>query len=628
MLQKIREKITGWVAWAIIITIGLVFAVWGIDLSFTPRAVAAKVNGEEVALEPVRRAYQEQVSRFQEAFRGDIPEEIAGEIRRSVIEQYVRRELLRQRIEKHGYRVGDAELLGYIQSFDVFQVGGRFSMDAYRATLAGAGFTPPMFEAEQRRVLEIQQLQDAIVLSSFLTRDELEQRVALERELREVEWVKLPLDRLLAEVEVSDADVEVRYQATPERWMMPESVDLAYIDFRLDEFAAQVAVSEDDLRAFYEMEVSREPERFVGRERRRAAHILVRSADDAEARIEALRVRIEAGEDFSDVATEASEDPGSARVGGDLGWIDAGVMVPAFEEALFAMEAGTLSAPVRTEFGWHLIRLDEVERSGGATFEDAREELVLEYTRRLAEDRFYDDAETLARIAFESPESLQPAAAELGHEIRTVEGVTRMGGPGIGGNRAVIDAAWSEAVFDRRENSALLELEEGHAAVIRVTGHNPPELRPLQDVAERISSELQREHAAVRARELGEQAKARLEAGDSVAEIAAALSADFVAGLTVVRDDVTVPPDVSRAAFAAPRPEAGRPTVVGAEGATGFFALRVLSATPGGLDLLRPEESSELIESIRAGRASHELQGYLEHLRQSAKVTIFEQSLQ
>lgn len=628
MLQKIREKITGWVAWTIIITIGLVFAVWGIDLSFTPRTVAAKVNGEEVALEPVRRAYQDQVARFQEAFRGDLPEEIAAEIRRNVIEQHVRRELLRQRIDKDSYRVGDAELLGHIQSFDVFQVGGRFSMDAYRATLAGAGYTPAMFEAEQRRMLEIQQLQDAIVLSSFLTPEELERRVALERELREVEWVKLPLDRLLAEVEVSDAEVEARYQSIPERWMLPESVDIEYIDLRLDRFAAEVAVSEEDLRAFYEMEVSREPERFVGRERRKAAHILIGPSGDAEERIAALRARIEAGEDFAAVATEASEDPGSARVGGDLGWIDQGIMIPAFEEALFAMEPGTLSEPVRTEFGWHLIRLDEVERSGGASFEDAREELVQEYSLRLAEDRFYDDAETLARIAFENPESLQPAAAELGYEVSTLEGVTRMGGPGIGGNAAVIDAAWSESVFDRRENSTLLEFDDGHAAVIRVKAHNPPELRPLQDVAERIATELQRERAATRARELGEQATAKLEAGDSVAAVAEALSGDFVAGLTVVRDDATVPPEVARAAFTAPRPEPGKPTVVGAEGATGYFALRVLSATRGGLDLLRADERGELNDMIRAGRASQEMQAYLEHLRGTAKVTIFEQSLQ
>ena len=630
MLQKIREKITGWVAWTIVITIGVVFAVWGIDLSFTPRPIAAKVNGEEVPLEPVRRAYQEQVSRFQQAFRGDVPEEIAGEIRRGVIEQFVRRELLQQRIDAQGYRVGDAELMQYIQSFDVFQVGGRFSMDAYRATLGGAGYTPPMFEAEQRRMLEVQQLQDAIVLSSFVTDDELQRRVALQRELREIEWIALPLERFSAEVEVSDADIEARYQASSDRWQTPESVDLAFIELQIDSLADDVQVSEDELRAFYETEMTREPERYAGRERRRAAHILVRTGngDDPEARIQALRARIEAGEDFAAVATEASEDPGSARAGGDLGWVERGMMVPAFEEALFAMDAGTVSVPVRSEFGWHVIRLEEIERSGGASFEEAREELLRDYARRRAEDRYYDDAETLARLAFENADSLQPAATELGYTIRTLEGVTRRGGAGIGANPAVIDAAWSDAVFTRRENSALLELDDGHAAVIRVTAHNPPELRPLQEVAEQIGAELRRERAAERARELGEQATARLEAGETIAEVAESLSADFVAGITVVRDDATVPPDVSRAAFSTPRPAAGVPAVTSAEGANGYFAVRVVSATPGGLDLLRADERRELNDRVRGAHASQELQGYLEHLRQGARVTLFESALQ
>lgn len=628
MLQKIREKITGWVAWAIIITIGVVFAVWGIDLSFTPRAVAAKVNGEEVALEPVRRAYQEQVSQFQEAFRGDVPEEIAQEIRRGVIEQYVRRELLQQRIDKLGYRVGDGELMAYIQNFDVFHVGGQFSMDAYRAALSGAGYTPTRFEAEQRRLLEMRQLQDAIAQSSFVTRDELEQRVALERELREVEWISLPVERFLAEIEVTEAEVEARYQEMPDRWMLPESVDIVYIDLSLDRYAEEIEVSEEELRAFYEMEVSREPERYMGRERRKAAHILLRSGDDAEARIGELRERIEEGEDFAELAAEASEDPGSARAGGDLGWVEPGMMVPAFEDALFAMESGAISEPVRTEFGWHLIKLDDIERSGGASFEEAREELLRDYGRRRAEDRYYDDAETLARIAFENAESLQPAATELGLELRTVEGVTRQGGPGIGANPAVIEAAWSDAVFQRDENSALLELDDGHAAVIRVTDRHPPELRPLQEVAEQISAELGRERAAAQARELGAEAKERLGSGEGLADIAEALSGDFVAGLTVVRNDASVPREVSRAAFAAARPAAGAPTVVGVEGANHYFVLKVLSSTPGGLDLLRAEERDELTEMIRNDRATRELQTYLEHLRENAKVTIFERSLQ
>lgn len=631
MLQKIREKITGWVAWTIVITIGVVFAVWGIDLSFTPRPMAAKVNGEEVPIEPVRRAYQEQSARFQQAFRGDVPDEIATEIRRGVIEQFVRRELLQQRVEQQGYRVGDAALMEYVQSYDAFQVGGSFNMDAYRAALSGAGYTPAMFEAEQRRMLEIQQLQDAVVLSSFITDDELERRVALQRELREIEWIAVPLDRFVEQIEVNDADVEARYQETSDRWMTAESVDIAYIDLRVDSIADDIQVSEEDLQAFYEAEMAREPERYAGRERRKAAHILVRPGDDAdaaEARVRALRERVIAGDEFSTVAAEASDDPGSAREGGDLGWVERGMMVPAFEEALFAMEAGTISEPVRSEFGWHLIRLDDIEQIGGSSFEEAREELLQAYARRRAEDRYYDDAETLARIAFENPDSLQPAATELGYEIKAIEGVTRRGGEGIGANPAVIDAAWSEAVFGQRENSRLLELEDGHAAVIRVTGHNPPELRPLQEVAAQIGVEMRRERAAERAAELGEQARTRLAEGESIAEVAKSLEADFVAGITVVRDDETVPPEVARAAFSATRPSGDAPAVVAAQGPNAFFAVRVLSATPGGLELLGPEERRELNDQVRGARASQELQAYLEHLRQGAKVTVFESELQ
>jgi peptidyl-prolyl cis-trans isomerase D len=629
MLQKIREKITGWVAWAIIITIGVVFAVWGIDLSFTPRSVAAKVNGQDVPIEPVRRAYQEQISRFQQAMRGDIPEEFLTEIRRGVIEQFVRRELLQQRVSEQRYRIGDEELLAQIQSFEVFQVGGRFSMDAYRAALAGAGFSPSMFEADQRRALEIQQLQDAIVISAFATPQELERRVALERELREVEWIALPLERFADETEVTEADIVERYQASPERWMTPETVDLAYIEVSLDELAAAINVSDEELRAFFEMEVAREPERYVGIERRRAAHILLRSGNDAEARIAALRQRIvEGGEDFAAVASEASEDPGSARAGGSLGWVERGMMVPAFEDALFAMAEGTVSEPVRSEFGWHLIQLEEVRAAAGASFEEVYDELLREYSRRRAEDRFYDTAEDLARLAFENADSLEPAATELGLPVQVLDGMTRMGGPGIGQSRAVIDAAWSESVFDRRENSALLEIDNGLAVVLRVTAHHPPELRPLQEVSERIEAELRSERTAARVRELGTDAKARLAAGEAIAEVAEALSADFVAGLTVVRNDVTVPPDVSRAAFSTPRPVPGSPELVAVDGAANHYIVRVLSAVPGGVDMLRADERRELNERLRTVSASQELQSYLEDMRNRSKVTIFERSLQ
>jgi peptidyl-prolyl cis-trans isomerase D len=632
MLQKIREKITGWVAWTILITIGLVFTVWGIDFSFTPRTVAARVNGEEVAIEPVRRAYQEELSRFQQAFRRDVPEEFQQELRRGVIEEFVRRELLRQRVSDTGYRVGDAELLQSIEAFPAFQVGGEFSLDAYRAALAGAGFDPSTFEAQQRMQLEVQQLQNAIASSTFVTSQQLERRVALERESREVEWVLLPIERSLESVEISDAQVEAHYQETAERWRTPETVDLVYVELEMNRLAEEVEVSDEQLREFYETEMAREPERYAGRERRRASHILLRTGDDAaeaESRAQLLRARLDAGEAFAELAKEVSEDPGSAQSGGDLGWVEPGFMVPAFEEALFAMEEeGTISGPVRTEFGWHLIRLEEIERSGGASFEEAREELLAEYRLRRAEDRFYDEAETLARLAFENADSLEPAASELGLEVRRIEGVTREGGPGIASNPVVIDAAWSDSVVEAGENSALLELEDGHAAVLRVVAHNPPELRPLQSVAGQIAEELRRERAADKVRELGAEARRRLEAGESVADIAEALSGDFVGGITVVRNDDSVPPPVTTAAFSAAKPAAGAQSVAGTEAPVGYYAVRVLAATPGGLELLPEEEQRSLRESALGGQASQELRAYLEHLRQSAKVSIFENALQ
>jgi peptidyl-prolyl cis-trans isomerase D len=214
MLQTIRERISGWVAGIILAMLALVFAVWGINFDFTARTVAAKVNGEDIAVGPVLRAYQDQLTRFQQSFRQDVPEPIQAEIRRSVIEQFVQRRLLEQRIEDAGYRVSEEALTRYIQSVPAFQVGGQFSRDAYQAALAGAGYSVQRFEEEQRRLLEIQQLQEGIVASSFVTDEELARRVALERERRQVEWLSFPVERYAAAVEVSDEEIAERYAAT------------------------------------------------------------------------------------------------------------------------------------------------------------------------------------------------------------------------------------------------------------------------------------------------------------------------------------------------------------------------------------------------------------------------------
>ena len=160
MLQRIREGISGPIAWGILALLALVFAVWGINMDFTPQTFAVKVNGDEIPAEPIRRAIQNQVAQYQQALDDDLSDELQAAIRDQVVEQAVLERLLAQRTEEQGYRVGDAELSRAISEMPVFQVGGQFSMDSYQARIRAAGYSTEAFEEEQRRRFEIQQLQD------------------------------------------------------------------------------------------------------------------------------------------------------------------------------------------------------------------------------------------------------------------------------------------------------------------------------------------------------------------------------------------------------------------------------------------------------------------------------------
>jgi peptidyl-prolyl cis-trans isomerase D len=332
--------------------------------------------------------------------------------------------------------------------------------------------------------------------------------------------------------------------------MLPESVDIAYIDLRLDRYAEALEVSEDDLRAFYEAELAREPERFVGLERRKA-HTFCCAPPKTPRNASGPARAHRGGRIVSPTSPPRRPRTRAPRSGGDLGWVERGIMVPAFEEALFAMEPGTVSDPVRTEFGWHLIKLDEVEQErrselrGGPRGAAAR----LFACRRGPLLRRRGDARP-HRVR----EPGQPGARRGGARLRDRPCRGR-DAPGrarhrrqSGGHRCGLE----RAVFERRENSALLELDDGHAAVIRVTGHNPPELRPLQEVAEQIAAELRRERAPNRPASSAPAPRRCSRRATAWPIPPRRWQGDFVAGLTIVRNDVTVPPDVAQAAFSAP----------------------------------------------------------------------------
>jgi len=626
MLQKIREKITGWVAGIILALLAFVFAVWGIDIGFSNQSVAAVVNGDKIPVAPVRQAIQSQLSQFQQAYGTEVPEVVENQVRESVLESFVTNRLLLQRIREEGYRVSDDTLTASIQQIPAFQVNGQFSLDAYRAMLANVGYSPTQFEAEQRQNMEIGQLQDGILRSAFVTPAELDRQVRVTQEQRQVAWVVVPVSRYVDQVAVTEEQILAEYEEHPDRYMNPESVDLEYVEVRLDDIMSQVTVTEDDLREFYDVEFSRDPQMFSAPEQRRARHILVAIDDDTDEaqaleKAAALAERVRGGEDFPEVAREASDDSGSAELGGDLDWVERDMMVAPFEEALFAMEEGEISDPVLSPFGYHIIKLEEIRAGDVKTYDEARADLEVEYRNRKAEDIYYDRAERLAELAFESPDSLAPAAQELGLQINRIERMARSGGTGLAADAQVIAAAFSESVLTNGENSEPIELGDGHAVVLRVGAHYEAAPKPLDEVRDNIQSRLQRDAARERAAEVGGELVARLEAGEDAAAVASSVDAQFNATQAVRRDSTDLPLQVRQAVFAAAYE--GGTQVGGVPLADGSFAAWLLTGVEAGdPQSLSDEERQALERQLAQSSAGAELNAYVTELRGSSTVVI------
>ena len=622
MLQKIRDKITGWFAAVFLGAIAVVFIFWGIQFESSVTAAAAKVNGEEISMQAVQRAWQDRQNELQQALRDELPESLVKSEQQRLLDDFIRRELLVQRAAEAGFRVSDADLVEAIAAIPALQVDGRFSRDRYAAVLRSQGRTETQFENDFRRDLEVSQLSNGIGVSAFALPGELSRRIALEGETRDVEFAVLPTAGFVADAEVTPEQVAAWYEKNAANLRTPESVDLQYVRLDLVDVEAGVEVTEDGLREFYAQVA---PERYVATERRRARHILIEAGtDDAAARekAEQLAARARAGEDFAALARENSDDPGSKEQGGELGWATRESFVAPFSEALFAMAPGEVRGPVQTQFGYHVIQLEEVEAAHQRSFEEVREELEADFRRERAQARFYEQSQALADEAFASLSELDSVAGKMGLKVQSVAGFTRQGGGPFGADQKIIDAAFSDEVLQDRQNSPAISLGEESVVVLRVTDHQPPAQRPLEDVRAEIEATLRDEAARQSAEAAARAAVERLAAGSSLNAVATELGVQPTGPTTFSRSDEAIPLELRKAVFLVPAPAQGQAshgTAVLPNGDAVVFAVN--AARPGSIS---PEAAAQFAErSQRAAQqtALAEFAAYVAELERNAKVT-------
>jgi len=560
MLQQIRDRTSGLVAGFIVALIAIPFAFFGLDQfgGGGGDPVVAKVGSQKIRESQFRLAYDQRYRQMQqlmgENFRADMIDRTL--FRQAVLKDMTQEAMLKQHSVEAGYRASDALLFKTISGAPVFQQDGKFNTSAYMNFLANQGETPKSFEARLRESIALDQLRASVVESSFVVPVQAEQAYKLANQERVLYYAIFDSARYLPEITVSDEEIAARYERDKSRYMAPERIRLAYVQLAQDDLPKAEAPAADVLKVLYDAEKA---SRFTTQEERKARHILISfgaDKDAAKAKAEDLSKRASAGEDFSELARKNSDDTGSAAQGGDLGWVKRGQMVEKFEQALFELDASEISEPVETEFGWHVIRADEIKPSVTRAFEDAtvRSELIDLYQARERQRSYQENLEKLEQLAFENPTALEPVARDLGLTVQTTEWFTRAGGAGIAATDAVKTAAFSTEVLTDGENSKPLTTGDNKVVVVRKAEYEAPRQRSQAEVAETIRDALRQEQAKARAQADADEVIAAAKAGSSLEAAVVAKNGDWRAPGAIRRDNSSEERAVVEALFRLPRP--------------------------------------------------------------------------
>lgn len=483
----------------------------------------ASVDGNPITMQEFEQAQREQMDRLRQSLGDSFdPALLQSEAaQREILEGLIVRHVLFWAAREENISVTDEELRRTITRIPgLTDENGRFDREGYANLLAARGLTEAGFELEQRRELAIRALPEAIGLSAIAPAPVVEYVLRANEQVRTVSMRVFRAEDYIDRTQAGDEDFRKYFEENPAEFQVPESVKVEYVVLRPEDVAARVELDPRAVREYYEQNKAR----FGAPEERRASHILVEIGEEGEeaarAKAEALKAEIEGGRDFAEVARASSDDTASRDSGGDLGWFRHEDMVTEVADAAFGLaKAGEIAGPVRSEFGWHLVKLDDVREAQLRPFEEVRDEITQQLREEQARLRFGEAAEEFSNTVYEQGDSFALVAERLGLEIRTADEVRRNGtdDPSSPLNRpAVLRAIFSPESLSQRQNTEAIEVGDSILVAARVVDHRPARTPAYEEVEAEVAARVRAQEAARLAREAGEQALAAArEAGEA-----------------------------------------------------------------------------------------------------------------
>ncbi|MEL0048500.1 MAG: SurA N-terminal domain-containing protein [Gammaproteobacteria bacterium] len=551
------------------------------------------------------------------------------------LDQLINRQVLYQAAGSLGFNLSSGEVNQRLLESPAYQVAGQFNEALYRQQIQLMGFTPVQFIEEVRQGLGSELLRAGVRGTSFSLDWETANATALLSQRRDIAFLNLDVSDYLPSVEVSDDDIALRYDEDRNAYLTEESVDVEWVELTLASLQDSVSIddSEETLREIYEQDLVARADSAE----RDSDHILVVVDEDSDeaaslAKIQSAAERLATGEDFGAVARELSDDPGSAETGGNLGMMAKGSFDQAFEDALWALEApGDVSEPVRSEFGYHLIRLKEISSVEVPTFEEERDNILANVRAEAALEVLEARIDELEQRAFEERFGLTETAEALGLEVLRAQGVTQAGTQPVGidasvaqaifGSAAVLEALFSPEGVDG-ENSAVVRLADDRAVVVRASTHYPATQLALAEVKDAVAEQLRLEYAQSLIEADKTQALAQLVSGASVSDVANALGKRWTTREMITRNQVDqAPEEVLEKAFALARPAEGEKSVDATATSTGSALVVVTRVVAGNVSTMQDDLVAQLGQQIQARDQQLEFAAFFASAEEAVGVT-------
>ncbi len=594
MLTTIREKAQGTLAWVILILICVPFALWGINnyLDTGKEAPVASVGDKDFYQRDVNKAYEQYSQNLQGM---GIDEQT---LKAQALQKLIKDEVLLQYVHAEGLVVTDDEAREFIKSLPYFQVDGKFSDKQFKTLLSSQRISSAEFVNRIKNALMMEQFQHSIVDSSFATQYDVESFFKIENQLRDVDYVTVALQPLTEQPTAEE--ISAYYQQHQDLYQTPEQVSVEYIELSLDEIAKKVVVTDEKLKAFYE----EQKEQYTTPERRKISHILFKidnKITEKAALEKALKAKRDlAAKDFAVLAAEVSDDKLTAKKGGDLGLFNVGVMEKAFEDAASSLKLGEVSNPVKSAFGYHLIKVTELVPGNIKPFESVKNEVAKAYQKAQAENAFYEAGEKLTEMSYENPDNLQTVADALGLTVKKSALFAKDKGEGIATDEKIRNAAFSEEVL-QGNNSAPVEQGNERLVVVRLLEHKAAAKRELNEVKQDVAALLSKEKAKLLTVEKARQIKARLHAGESIQSAASENKLNIKTEKALARGKSKLPEQLNDALFKAPKPVGGKPSIFIVAMPSGEQIVASLSkVTPG----IMSEEDKKQLELAKKNIAN------------------------